>query len=251
MTEKNNLEKHEKFIDPICGMTVFAETSAGKIEHDGKTIYFCSKNCLEKFKKQISKTAEQNSFVQIGREQTSLEDLAQTIESHIDPICGMTVNAETAAGKIEYDGEVFYFCCQNCLKRFQAKIDGFPDSGFVGISGLKKNAEKEKTKETITDPVCSMTVEPEIAAGNLIFKMTTYYFCAVGCLNKFRQNPEKFLKSEPCARIDDAMNPKEVEYTCPMHPEIVQIGPGICPKCGMALEPKTFSLDDAPDPGIC
>ncbi len=73
-----------------------------------------------------------------------------------------------------------------------------------------------------------------------------YYFCGVGCFNKFRQNPENFLAPDSVAV---PMNEDSgAEYTCPMHPEIVQIGAGICPKCGMALEPKTFTLDDAPDP---
>ena len=92
-----------------------------------------------------------------------------------------------------------------------------------------------------------MLVKAETAAGNFRYKNTDYYFCSNGCLNKFRQTPEAFLNPN---RVAEPMNDATagVEYTFPMHPEIVQIGAGICPKCGMALDPLTFSLDDAPDP---
>lgn len=92
------------------------------------------------------------------------------------------------------------------------------------------------------DPVCGMTIDPQTAAGSFTYKDTEYFFCAIGCLNRFREDPEKFLapkKEEPVK--------EGVEYTCPMHPEILQIGPGSCPLCGMVLEPKVFSLDAEED----
>jgi Cu+-exporting ATPase len=114
------------------------------------------------------------------------------------------------------------------------------------------------------DPVCGMTVVPEKAAGNYAFNGTTYYFCSKGCLAKFQANPEIFLQPKveaaasccshqvhaPVSIANEKVseNAKNAEYTCPMHPEIVQIGPGACPLCGMALEPKVISLDDKPDP---
>ena len=101
--------------------------------------------------------------------------------------------------------------------------------------------------ETHVDPVCKMVVKADTAAGKYDYKGATYYFCAAGCLNKFRQNPEQFLQpdAKPAPMSDAAA---DVEYTCPMHPEIVQSGFGTCPKCGMALEPTVISLDDKPDP---
>ncbi|HRI05166.1 MAG TPA: heavy metal translocating P-type ATPase [Pyrinomonadaceae bacterium] len=97
--------------------------------------------------------------------------------------------------------------------------------------------------EKLIDPICGMTVSPEAAAGEYEFDGTTYYFCSKGCLEKFKNNPSSFLEppEQAVAPLDD------VEYTCPMHPEIVQIGPGSCPICGMALEPRIVSLDDKPD----
>ena len=97
------------------------------------------------------------------------------------------------------------------------------------------------------DPVCGMTVQPATAAGLYEYRGTTYYFCNPSCLNRFKADPESFLKprgESPAAVATDAL------YTCPMHPEIVQHGPGACPKCGMALEPMVVSLDDGPNPEL-
>jgi len=96
--------------------------------------------------------------------------------------------------------------------------------------------------ESRVDPVCGMTVRPETAAGSYTYKNKTYYFCAAGCLDKFRQDPEKFFSPQPEKTVREG-----VEYTCPMHPQIVRIGPGSCPICGMTLEPKVFSLDISED----
>lgn len=106
--------------------------------------------------------------------------------------------------------------------------------------------------EPSVDPVCKMLVLPETAAAKYEYKGETYYFCAVGCKDRFVADPEKFL-SEPKEATGSSkskiQNPEsKIEYTCPMHPEIVQIGPGSCPICGMALEPKEITLDDSPDP---
>ena len=98
------------------------------------------------------------------------------------------------------------------------------------------------------DPVCGMTVDPQHAAGSSVYQGKTYYFCSKGCVAKFEANPEKYL--HPAAQPE----PMEAEaaaagvvYTCPMHPEVRQIGPGSCPKCGMALEPATFTLANVDD----
>ncbi len=101
------------------------------------------------------------------------------------------------------------------------------------------------------DPVCKMTVTPESAAASYDLEDTTFYFCMPGCKTRFAADPHKYLSaSESVEHSHSAVHDPQsaVEYTCPMHPEIVQIGPGSCPKCGMALEPKEISLDDTPDP---
>ncbi|HYG55805.1 MAG TPA: heavy metal translocating P-type ATPase [Burkholderiales bacterium] len=79
------------------------------------------------------------------------------------------------------------------------------------------------------DPVCGMTVQPETAAGHHDYQQRTFYFCSQHCLHAFRKDPAKYLSGKK-----EVVSPHG-QYTCPMHPEIVQIGPGACPKCGMAL----------------
>jgi Cu+-exporting ATPase len=96
---------------------------------------------------------------------------------------------------------------------------------------------------TVIDPVCGMTVDPASAAGSFPHAGVTYHFCSRHCLEKFRADPAKYLTgtaAESCcdhAPSAPAAVVPGAKYTCPMHPEIVQDGPGTCPKCGMALEP--------------
>jgi P-type Cu+ transporter len=119
------------------------------------------------------------------------------------------------------------------------------------VTLTRQPAEKGEVEPSV-DPVCKMLVTPETAAARYDLDGKTYYFCAVRCKEKFEADPAQYLApptvtaavSDSALRTPDA----ELEYTCPMHPEIVQIGPGSCPICGMALEPKEITLDDAPDP---
>lgn len=108
---------------------------------------------------------------------------------------------------------------------------------------LKRETVDDSAFETYTDPVCKMTVTFLSAAADFDHNGVKYYFCALGCRDKFAGDPEKYLGTP--APIE---GPIDAEYTCPMHPEIVQKGPGSCPICGMALEPKEITLDDTPDP---
>jgi Cu+-exporting ATPase len=105
------------------------------------------------------------------------------------------------------------------------------------------------------DPVCGMVVDPQKAAGKVEHDGKTYYFCSARCAERFRNEPEKFLAAPGTARMEHKASPvaapavaKNVRYTCPMHPEIVQIGPGTCPKCGMALEPMDMVAEEQADP---
>lgn len=93
------------------------------------------------------------------------------------------------------------------------------------------------------DPVCGMDVDPHTAQHRAEHGGRTYYFCCNGCRTKFAADPAKYLEG----RADAEPVPEGTEFTCPMHPEIVQVGPGTCPICGMALEPMLVSLDDGPN----
>jgi Cu+-exporting ATPase len=94
------------------------------------------------------------------------------------------------------------------------------------------------------DPVCGMSVDPHTAKHRADYHGQPYYFCSAGCKTKFTADPEKYLSKEETTA--EAV-PDGAIYTCPMHPQIRQIGLGACPICGMALEPETVTADDGPN----
>ena len=91
-----------------------------------------------------------------------------------------------------------------------------------------------------------MKVDPETARHSFEHDGKTHYFCSAGCRAKFAGDPEHYLAGRHREPMADA--PEGAIYTCPMHPQVRQIGPGSCPICGMALEPETVSLETGPDP---
>lgn len=97
-----------------------------------------------------------------------------------------------------------------------------------------------------TDPVCGMSVDSHTAKHRSEHDGQTYYFCSVRCHDKFVAEPDNYR----AGKIPIEESTSGTTYTCPMHPQIRQIGPGSCPICGMALEPTEVSLDDAPNPEL-
>ena len=118
------------------------------------------------------------------------------------------------------------------------------------------HAMSPQPAEKVKDPVCRMSVSPETAKGKHEHAGQAYFFCSQRCLEKFRAEPEKYVAQPAKAAAPDphAAEAKPVtghgSYTCPMHPEIVRPEPGSCPICGMALEPLTVTLEDAPNPEL-
>lgn len=103
------------------------------------------------------------------------------------------------------------------------------------------------TQASGLDPVCGMKVDPTTTAHHATHDGVHYHFCSSGCLAKFTADPAKYLSDSKRA---EPVAPPGAMWTCPMHPEIRQQGPGTCPICGMALEPEEPSLDDAPNPEL-
>jgi len=99
---------------------------------------------------------------------------------------------------------------------------------------------------TVEDPVCHMRVDPKTARFEHRHRNKTYYFCCQGCRDKFRADPAKYLAPAPAPPAAPAAKPG-VPYTCPMHPEVRQMGSGACPKCGMALEPVEVTAVEPPN----
>ena len=100
--------------------------------------------------------------------------------------------------------------------------------------------------EKVRDPVCGMSVDPATSKHRFDHGGETFHFCSAGCRAKFAANPAKYLDK----REVPPSAPAGAIYTCPMHPEIRQVGPGSCPICGMALEPEVASLDAALNPEL-
>ncbi len=154
--------------------------------------------------------------------------------SALDPVCGMTVDPATAKHTAEHAGGTYYFCSAGCKTKFTADPEKY----------LAKQRAEQAAAGKI-DPVCGMSVDPATAKHSAEHDGTTYYFCCNGCRTKFAADPEKYLgEREPEPVIEGAI------YTCPMHPEIRQEGPGTCPICGMALEPEMVTAESAPNPEL-
>jgi Cu+-exporting ATPase len=103
----------------------------------------------------------------------------------------------------------------------------------------------EGAEVTATDPVCGMTVDPAVTPHHAAHGGRDFHFCAAGCRAKFIADPDKYLAPKPAGTSPASQ--AGVVYTCPMHPQIRQIGPGACPICGMALEPLAAAADEGPN----
>jgi P-type Cu+ transporter len=97
----------------------------------------------------------------------------------------------------------------------------------------------------VLDPVCGMTVDPHTAKHRADHRGHAFYFCSAGCRIKFISDPQKYLGVRELESVREG-----AIYTCPMHPEIRQVGPGACPICGMALEPEIAGTETGPNPEL-
>ncbi|RAH99032.1 hypothetical protein DLJ53_25755 [Acuticoccus sediminis] len=143
-----------------------------------------------------------------------------------DPVCGMTV--DPAAGKPTHvhDGHTYHFCCEGCRKKFAAAPQDYL---------------------TAEDPVCGMNVNRASARFMVRHEGEKVYFCSSRCQEKFEADPASYMGDRPAPEP----MPEGTIYTCPMHPEIEQVGPGSCPICGMALEPKGVPVGEVgPNPEL-
>ncbi len=163
-------------------------------------------------------------------------DAAPAESKAIDPVCGMTVDPATAKNSADHQGQTYYFCCAGCKTKFTADPQKYLDA---------QAAKQKQETAGVLDPVCGMTVDPATAKHKSEHAGHPYFFCSAGCKTKFEANPAKYLgPREPEPVIEGAI------YTCPMDPEIRQIGPGTCPICGMALEPELVTADTGPNPEL-
>ena len=111
-----------------------------------------------------------------------------------------------------------------------------PHSDTAGHSCCSSKPGDEGTMAI--DPVCGMTVDPSTTAHRTSHEGEDHFFCSAGCQSRFAADPDRYLGTRPAPEpvVAGAI------YTCPMHPQIRQEGPGSCPICGMALEPETATV---------
>ena len=147
-----------------------------------------------------------------------------TTEKARDPVCGMSVDPATAKHRYTHEGRDYFFCCAKCREKFIA--------------------DPTKYLAPAKDPVCGMTVDRATAKHRHKHEGHDYFFCSARCREKFVAEPAKYLT--PSNAPAEPM-PEGTIYTCPMHPEIRQVGPGACPLCGMALEPDVVTADAQPN----
>jgi Cu+-exporting ATPase len=180
-----------------------------------------------------------------------------------DPVCGMTVDPKTAKYRTTFKQETYYFCSESCLRKFTANPQDYvhgktpsaqegPEQSHACCKGHDHHAAPHDHSHhhggasgTVKDPVCGMTVDPETAKFRATFEGETYHFCSESCLRKFTANPRDYLSTGQPSKAAASV-PEGTIFTCPMHPEVRQVGPGSCPICGMALEPEIVTADDGP-----
>ena len=180
-----------------------------------------------------------------------------------DPVCGMSVDPARAKATAEHQGRTYYFCCPGCAGKFTAEPQRYLQSpaglvslgapvaarppGLVSIGGPKPAPVAAPER----DPVCGMMVDPAHAAGKAEYQGKSYYFCNPRCEQRFRAEPEKFLAPKPAPAAAPAAKAGEKQlYICPMDSEVRQPGPGACPKCGMALEPRSIAAAEPENPEL-
>jgi Cu+-exporting ATPase len=113
-------------------------------------------------------------------------------------------------------------------------------------TGTARDHAATRLSDRVIDPVCGMSVDPHTTVHQLTHQGRPYYFCSAGCRTKFAANPKTYL-ADAGERAAPAPVPAGTIYTCPMHPEIRQLGPGACPICGMALEPEIATAGPNPE----
>ncbi|MEG2443499.1 MAG: heavy metal translocating P-type ATPase [Acinetobacter sp.] len=225
----SNLEK-TTFIDPVCGMTV-TDLSKPHTEWQGQNYYFCSEKCLQKF------IATPEAYVKAERSDSVVK---------ASGCCGSTSKVaeektSCCAPKPQTEADSKASCCTP-----KPKVEAAKSSCCGGGKHQHEHSTQSASAESI-DPVCGMSVDPNTELKT-DYQQQTYYFCNPSCLDKFQGDPEFYLIPPDQRPVPEGA--ADMDYTCPMDPEIVQKGPGTCPICGMALEPMQPTLDDAPNPEL-
>lgn len=266
--------EQQQYIDPVCGMTV-TDLSKPHTDYLGQNYYFCCQGCLNKFQANPEQYLEKNNSKTSGCGCASQPKIAEQkgccsgtdskvgleTQTVTDPVCGMQVKTDSKWHS-QFESQDYYFCSERCLNKFTQQPEQYLQSNqktsSCCASPAKVAVEENKSsccggaypsssQSSEIDPVCGMSVDISTDLKT-DYQAKTYYFCNPSCLDKFKANPEFYLIPADQRPVPEGA--ADMDYTCPMDPEIVQKGPGTCPICGMALEPMQPSLNDAPNPEL-
>jgi P-type Cu+ transporter len=166
-------------IDPICGMTVDPATAAGHYNHNGVTYYFCAPSCLETFKAdpdQALKPKAAQGLITLGKKSSMpmMPPALHSVGGQLDPVCGMTVSPDTAAGSYVHEGKTYYFCSPACLAKFRQDPAAFlipPAQRTTKPPAVAPGSKVEYicpmdpqivSSEPGACPICGMALEPKI-----------------------------------------------------------------------------------------
>ena len=170
------------------------------------------------------------------------EDASST-EMVIDPVCGMSVDPVSSKHRFNHEGKTFHFCSAGCREVFAANPNSFVKQPAKSAPSMDRHTDTHHQgrcdngaeRVTVIDPVCGMTVNPASSKHRFDQGGQTFHFCSARCREKFAASPNSYLSPETAKPAQPVA--ANAIYTCPMHPEVRQMGPGSCPICGMALEP--------------
>lgn len=241
---KNEVPLVYEYIDPVCGMTV-AENSQHYFDYLGIRYLFCSAGCQQKFSSKPENYLKSDQDLKLTSSccaNQPQQKAGSCCESELEKPIELAQTSSCC--KPKPTKQKLSSCC-GTKPEVPSIQDEAKKSSCCG--GKHNHSSESNLVDTEIDPVCGMSVKITTDLKT-DYQGKTYYFCNPSCLDKFKNDPDFYL-----IPVDQRPVPEgamDMDYTCPMDPEIVQKGPGTCPICGMALEPMQPTLDDGPNPEL-
>ena len=228
-----------KVKDLVCGMDVDPLTAKYIARHNDRNYFFCSAGCQAKFEKDPA------AYLAQPTQKVMVAAAADAPVKLKDLVCGMSVDPQTTEHFTRHDDKSYFFCSAGCKTKFENEPATF----------LARAADSSDKPAKVKDLVCGMDVNPVTTKHFTRHDDHNYFFCSIGCKTKFENDGATYLARaahKPAAKlaVPAAKGDANTIYTCPMDPQIEQLGPGTCPICGMALEPKIISADSGPNPEL-
>jgi Cu+-exporting ATPase len=251
----------DTFIDPVCGMTV-KDSGPHRARHQARDVHFCSASCKRKFEADPTKYESKLAEPAQRLEQAESHSPKTNPDSFIDPVCGMTVKGDGPHQARHRERDV-HFCSASCKRKFEADPTEY-ERKLTDNAQLRQRAEDHTRSAGHGSGHHHHASESKPQAGHHGHQHAQQPTAA-----KLKPGTSSDLYTCPmhpevqqhgpgdCPKCGMSLEPAvpkatggRVEWTCPMHPEVVQDHPGDCPKCGMALEARTLSAEPGENPEL-